>query len=206
MCGGTSTGTGVRRLGILSTFPRPGLILCALGSSESRRRPDGGLIFLEQPTGICSSSKDAHVANGSSRSAPAMAVVSSAAVASADCFVFAAGSSIGFSFWRSNPSSTGPLCWLGVLGVTDDVSSLKESPTWDCYWAWCGSLKRQSGTRFALPAYHRKSMSWSCGLRAHLYSFGSRLRLRNSLVSTEQSVTKVKRLPVTYCLKCLMAH
>ena len=33
-----------------------------------------------------------------------------------------------------------------------------------------------------------------------------RLRLRNSHVSAEQSVTKVKRLSATYCLKCLMAH
>ena len=71
-------------------FPRPGLPLRALGSSESRRRMDGCRIFLERRTDICSSSKDVHVANGSSRSAPAMAVVSSAAVTSAGCFVFSA--------------------------------------------------------------------------------------------------------------------
>ena len=53
-----------------------------------------------------------------------------------------------------------------------------------------GSLERQSRTRFTLPARHRKSMSYSCGLRAHLCSLGSRLRLRNSHVSAEQSVTK----------------
>ena len=62
------------------------------------------------------------------------------------------------------------------------------------------------GTRFALPARHRKSMSYSCRLRVHLCSFGSRLRLQNSHVSAEQSVTKVKSLPATYCLKHLMAH
>ena len=47
---------------------------------------------------VCSSSKDAHVANGSSQSALAiMAVVFSAAVAFAGCFVFAAGSLNGFT-------------------------------------------------------------------------------------------------------------
>ena len=49
-------------------------------------------------------------------------------------------------------------------------------------------------------------MSHSCRLSTHLCRFGSRLRLRNSHASAEQSVTKVKRLPATYCLKCLMAH
>ena len=39
------------------------------------------------------------------------------------------------------------------------------------------SLERQSGTRFTLPARHRKSISYSCGLRAQLCSLGSRLRL-----------------------------
>ena len=37
-------------------------------------------------------------------------------------------------------------------------------------------------------------------------SFGSRLRLKNSRVSAEQSVAKVKHLPAAYCLMCLMAH
>ena len=49
-------------------------------------------------------------------------------------------------------------------------------------------------------------MSYSCRLRVHLCSFGSRLRLRNSHMSAETSATKVKRLPATYCIKCLMAH
>ena len=107
---------------------------------------------------------------------------------------------------KATPSSAGPLCWLGVLGPTVDVSFLKESSLWDCCWAGCGSLERQSGTRFALPARHRKLISYSSRLRADLCSFGSRLRLRNSHVSAEQSVTKVKRLPAMYCLKSLMAH
>ena len=72
---------------------------------------------------------------------------------------------------------------------------------------WWDSLERQSGTRFTLPArhrksisysctrftlpvYHRKSISYSCRLRAHLCSLGSTLRLRNSHVSAKQFVTK----------------
>ena len=135
-----------------------------------------------------------------------MAVVSSVTVASDGSFVFAVGSSNRFSSCRANPSNTGPLCWVGDLGATNDVSSLKESSTGDYYWAGCGSLEQQSGTRFALPARHRKSLLYSCRLGAHLCSFGSRLRLRNSHVSAEQSATRVKRLPTTYCLKCLIAH
>ena len=92
-----STGTDVRRLGMLSAFPRPGLLLCVLGSSGSRRRTDGCRILLERRTGVCSSSKNAHVANGSFRSAQAIVVVSSAAVASAGCFIFTAGSLNGSS-------------------------------------------------------------------------------------------------------------
>ena len=197
-----STGTDVRRLGILSAFPRPGLLLCILESPGSRRRTDGCRVLLERRTGVCSSSKDAHVANGTSRSAQTMTMVSSAAVASASCFVFATGSTNQSSSRRATLSSAGPLCWLGALGFTVDVSSLKELSIWNCCWAGCGSLERQSGTRFALPARHRRSMSHCCRLRAYLCSFGSRLRLRNGHVSAEQSVTKVKRLTATYCLKC----
>ena len=135
-----------------------------------------------------------------------MAAEASAVAVSISCFVFAAGSSNGSSSWRATPSRAGPLCWLGVLGFATDVSSLKELSIWESVRVWWGSLERQSGTRFALPARHRKSISYSCRLRAHLCSLGSRLRLRNSHVSAEQSVTKVKRLPATYCLKCLIAH
>ena len=77
---------------------------------------------------------------------------------------------------------------------------------WGCCKTGWGNLERQSGTRFALPARHRKTMPYSCRLRAHLCNFGSRLRLQNSHVSAETSATKVKRLPATYCLECLMAH
>ena len=49
-------------------------------------------------------------------------------------------------------------------------------------------------------------MSYSCRLRVHLRSFVSRLRLRNSHVSAEQCVTKMKRLPATYYLKRLVVH
>ena len=76
----------------------------------------------------------------------------------------------------------------------------------DCCWVGCGRLERQSGTRFALPARHRKAMSSCYRLRAHLCTFGSRLRLQNSHVSAEQSVTKAKRLPATYCPKYLMVY
>ena len=92
-----SIGTGGHRLGILSAFLRPGLLLCILGSSGSRRRTDGCRILLERRTGVCSSSKDAHVVKGSSRSALTMVVVSFAAVAYADCFVFDVCSSNGSS-------------------------------------------------------------------------------------------------------------
>ena len=92
-----STGTGVRRLGLLSASPRQGLPLCVLGSSGSRRQTDGCRILLERRTAVCSSSKDAHVANGNSQSAQAVVVVSSAAVASAGYFVFAVGLSNGSS-------------------------------------------------------------------------------------------------------------
>ena len=104
------------------------------------------------------------------------------------------------------PSNTGPLCLLHVLGATDEVSSLKESSTGNYCWTGWGSLERQLGTRFALPAHYRKSVSYFCRLSTYLCRFRSRLRLRNSHVSFEQSVTKVKRPPATYCLKCLMAH
>ena len=92
----------------------------------------------------------------------------------------------------------GPLCWLGVLGFATDVSSLQESSIWEPVWVWWGSLERQSGTRFTLLVRHRKSISYSCRLRAHLCSLGLRLRLRDSHVSAEQSVTKAKRLPATF--------
>ena len=120
--------------------------------------------------------------------------------------VFAAGSSHEYSSWRATPSRVGPLCWLGVLGFVTDMSSLQESSMWESVCVWWGSLERQSGTRFALPARHRKSLSYSCRLRAHLCSLGSRLRPRNSHVSAEQSVTKARRLPGTFCLKCLIVH
>ena len=146
------------------------------------------------------------MANGSSRSAQAMAVVSSAAAASNGSLSFTVGSSNRFSSCSVTLSNTGPLCLLDVLGTTDEVSSLKESLTGNYCWTGCGSLERQSGTRFALTARHRKSMPYYCGVSTHLCRFRSRLRLRDSHVSAEQSVTKVKRLPATYCLKCLMAH
>ena len=135
-----------------------------------------------------------------------MAAEASAVAASNGRFVFDAGSSNGSSSWRATPSRVGPLCWLSVLGSATDVSFLKESSIWESVWVWWGSLERQSGTRFVLRARHRKSISYSCRLRAHLCSLGSSLRLQNSHVRAEQSVTNVKRLPVTYCLKCLMAH
>ena len=136
-----------------------------------------------------------------------MAAEASAVAAYIGCFVFDVGSSKGSRSWRATPSRVGPLCWLDVLGFATDVSSLKETSIWESVWVWWGSLERQSGTRFALPVRHRKSISYSCRLRAYLLcSLGSRLRLRNSHVSAEQSVTKVKRLPATYCLKCLMTH
>ena len=47
-CGGTSIGIGVCRLGILSSCPRPGLLLCASGSSELRKRTDSCRILLER--------------------------------------------------------------------------------------------------------------------------------------------------------------
>ena len=144
--------------------------------------------------------------NGSSLSAQAMAVVSSAAVASNGSLIFAVGSSDRFSFCSVTTSNTGPLCWLHVLGATDEVSSLKESSTGKYCWAGCGSLERRSKNRFALPARHRKPMSYCCRLSAHLCSFGSRLRLRNRHVSAKQSGIKVKRLPATYYLTCLMAQ
>ena len=146
------------------------------------------------------------MAKGSSRSAQATAVVSSAAAASNGSLGFTVGSSNRFSSCSVTPSNAGPLYLLDVLGTTDKLSSLKESLTGNYCWTGCGSLERQSGTRFALPARHRKSMSYSCRLGAHLCSFGSKLQLRNSHVSAEQFVTKVKHLPVTYCLKRLMAH
>ena len=160
----------------------------------SRRRTDGCRILPERQTTVCSSSNVAHVVNGSSRSAQAVAAEASAVAASIGCFVFDVGSSNGSRSWRATPSRVGPLCWLGVLGFATDVSSLKESSIWESVWVWWGSLERQSGTRFALPARHRKSISYSCRLRAHLCSLGSRLRLRNSHVRAEQSVTKVKRV------------
>ena len=172
----------------------------------SRRRTDGCRILPERRTTVCSSSNVAHVVNGSSRSAQAVAAEASAVAASIGCFIFDVGSSNGSRSWRATPSRVGPLCWLGVLGFATDVSSLKESSIWESVWVWWGSLERQPGTRLALPDRHRKSIPYSCRLRAHLCSLGSRLRLRNSHVSAEQSVTKVKRLPATYCLKCLMAH
>ena len=49
-------------------------------------------------------------------------------------------------------------------------------------------------------------MSYYCRLGANLCSFGSRLRLRNSHASDEQSVRRLKRLLTTYYLKWLMAH
>ena len=135
--------------------------------------------------------------NGGSRSARAMAVVSSAAVASNGSLGFAVGSSNRFSSCSVTLSNTGPLCLLDVLEATDEISSLKESSTGNYCWAGCGSLERRSENRFALPARHRKSMSYCCRLRAHLCSFAPRLRIRNSHVSTEQSITKMKRLPAT---------
>ena len=144
--------------------------------------------------------------NGISRRAQATAVVSSAAAASNGSLGFTVGSSNRCSSCSVTPSNAGPLCLLDVLEATDEVSSLKESSTGNYCWTGCGSLERQSGTRFALPARHRESMSYSCRLGAHLCSFGSKLRLRNNHVSAEQFVTRVKRLPVTYRLKRLMAH
>ena len=138
------------------------------------------------------------MANGSFRSAQAMAVVSAAAVASNGSLGFAVGSSNRFSSCNVTPSNTGPLCWLDVLEGTDEVSSLKESSMGNYCWTGCGSLERRSENRFALPFRHHKSMSYYCRLRAHLCSFAPRLRLRNSHVSVKQSVTKVKRLPATY--------
>ena len=102
-----------------------------------------------------------------------MVAEASAVAASIGCFVFSVGSSNGSRSWRVTPSRVGPLCWLGVLGFATDVSSLKGSSIWESVWAWWGSLERQSGTRFALPARHRKSISYSCRLRAHLCSLGS---------------------------------
>ena len=124
------------------------------------------------------------MANGSSQSVQAMAVVFSAAAASNGSLGFTVGSSNRFSSCSVTLSNTGPLCLLDVLGTTDKVSSLNESLTGNYCWTGCGSLERQSG-RFALPAHHRKSMSYSCRLSTHLCRFGSRLRLRNSHVNSE---------------------
>ena len=76
------------------------------------------------------------------------------------------------------------------IGFATDVSSLQESSIWESVCVWWDRLERQSGTRFTLPARHRKSISYTCRLRAHLCSLGSRLRLRNSHESAEQSVAK----------------
>ena len=100
--------------------------------SGSRRRTDGCRILPERRTTVCSSSSyKAHVVNGSSRSAQAVAAEASAVAASIVCFAFAAGSSNGSSSWRATPSRVGPLCWLGVLGFATDMSSLNESSIWE---------------------------------------------------------------------------
>ena len=175
-----SIGIGACRLGLLSVSPCSGLISYASGPSWLRKRTDGCRILPERWTAVCSSSNEAHVVNSSSRSAQAVAVVASVVVASIGCLVFAAGSSNGSSSssWRATPSRVGPLCWLGVLGFATDLSYLNESSIWEYVFVSWGTLERQSGTRFALPACHRKSISYACRLRAHLLcSFGSRLRL-----------------------------
>ena len=107
---------------------------------------------------------------------------------------------------------------VGYIGVRDRHAAPKGIVDMEqSVCVWRGSLERQSGTRFTLPArhrksilysctrftlpaHHRKSISYSCRLRAHLCSLGSRLRLPNSHVSAEQSVTKAKRLPATITL------
>ena len=86
------------------------------------------------------------------------------------------------------------------------VSSAKGVIDGGLLMGWVWYLERQSRIRFARPARHRKSMSYSCRLRAHPCSFGSTLRLRISHLSVEQFVTKAKRQPARHCLKCLMAH
>ena len=58
---------------------------------------------------------------------------------------------------------------VGYIGVRDRhvvPKGIVEMGQSVCVW-W-GSLERQSGTRFTLPARHRKSISYSCRLRAHL--------------------------------------
>ena len=57
-----------------------------------------------------------------------------------------------------------------------------------------------------LPDCHRKSMSYFHRHRPNLCNFGSRLRLRDSHVSTKQTVNRVKSPLATYYLKCLMVH
>ena len=95
------------------------------GESESRRRTDGSRFLPNRRTCVYSSSRDAHVANGSSRSPQAMAVVFSAAAASNGSLGFTVGSSNRFSSCSVTLSNIGPLCLLDVLGATDEVSSLK---------------------------------------------------------------------------------
>ena len=56
---------------------------------------------------------------------------------------------------------------LDEFGVTDEAPCRKESSTGDCYWAGCGSLERQSESKFELPTHHRKLMSYSCRRRVH---------------------------------------
>ena len=104
------------------------------------------------------------------------------------------------------------------------MSSLKESSIWDSLFVFGGAALRGNQEldlrclRAIANLYrtlvadlrclltHRKSISYSCRLRAHLCSLGPRLRLRNSHVSAEQSVTQAKRLSATFGLKCLIVH
>ena len=63
-----------------------------------------------------------------------------------------------------------------------------------------------SGSWWAEPALHRMVMSNSASRTAQRYNLGSRSRLRNRLVSAEQSVNRVNGLPTKYGRKCTTAH
>ena len=83
----------------------------------------------------------------------------------------------------------------GLSSVSESLMSKRSSSVQS------GTHETASGTRFSVPvcpfalAHHCITISYSLKSGAHLWGLGLRSRLRNSRVSSEQSVTRRKRLP-----------
>ena len=60
---------------------------------------------------------------------------------------------------------------------------------------WSRRRDSASSMRFSVPARHRSTMSYSARRRAHRWSLGLRLRLRNNHVRAKQSVIRLNRRP-----------